>query len=270
MGLTVHGWGIICILLLSIALSLRIVRRMRPGNKPGVVRVGYIALIIFILATLSYSLSGMVAGNIYNAIVLPKYNAVVTGSFAYTDKDSRNRSRTMYHSIVSFTDRDGHNIETKTDVSSSGARQVGTHITVVYKKGMSRAEELSGSKLLLMGGGLVILAVMVYFLAAGFAFAIGAQMRVFWKIGTGAVIYCMIPAGMLFLLSGISYALVLHFRGEMRHPMPLWAVILCSFFATVLLLGFLGYINMLRGQKGSRGAYLRVSRQYSSGWVRKK
>lgn len=247
--ITGYGWTAIALMALSVLVAIKILKRGSRYGKSGCIGVGYVSLVVFILLSLSTTLAGVLGRFVVNVITLPRYEAKVIDISSYQDKDSRNRSTTMYKSVVAFVTEDGTPVEIGTDVSSSGRRAIGDIVKVGYRPGMPTAEELSGGKYILMGGGAFMLLIMGYFVVAGIMYAVGARMEVFYRFGMNLVLYVIFPVAMLFLLGGMGYAVILYFMGR-KPDMPVWAVVVCCFFCFILLGGMLGYIRMLTERRG--------------------
>lgn len=247
--ITGYGWTAIALMALSLLVAIKILKRGSRHGKSGCLGVGYVSLVVFILLSLSTALAGVLGRFVLNVVTLPRYEAKVIDISSYQDKDSRNRSTTMYKSVVAFVTEDGTPVEIGTDVSSSGRRAIGDIVKVGYRPGMQTAEELSGGKYILMGGGALMLLIMGYFVVAGMMYAMGARMEGFYRFGMNLVLYVIFPVAMLFLLGGMGYAVVLYFMGR-KPDMPVWAVMVCCFFCFILLGGMLGYIRMLTERRG--------------------
>lgn len=241
--ITNYGWGMIAVLVLSVLVALKVLKRNDRSLRPGCLGIGYVSLIAFCLFSLSIMLAGMLGSFVLHAFSLPRYEARVVDYSSYEDKDSHNRRVTMFRSVVAFT-ACGKPVTLKTDISSSAKRAIGEAVTVGYKPGMEIAEELSGNKYMLIGGAAVLLFIMGYFALGGIAYALGWRMKPFYNFGMSLLLYFIFPLAMLFLLGGMGYAVVLYFMGQ-KPDMPLWAVVVCSFFCLVLFSAFLGYIRML-------------------------
>jgi hypothetical protein len=243
--ITGYGWTAIVLIALSIFVAIKILKRRNPNEKSGCIGVGYVSLVMFILLSFSTMLAGMLGSFVLNVLTLPRYEAKIIDISAYQDTNRRKRTTTMYRSIVAFTTEDGTPVEIRTDISSSERREIGEVVKVGYRSGMQTAEELSAGKYILMAGGAVMLLVMGYFVIAGIFYAMGAQMSAFYRFGMNLLLYFIFPLGMLFLLGGMGYAVVLYFTGQ-KPDMPVWAVVVCCFFCLVLLGAMLGYLRMLR------------------------
>lgn len=250
--ITGYGWTAIGFIALSVLLAIKILKRGNRNARPGCLGIGYVALVAFCLLSLSATLGGVLGGFVVNAFTLPRYEAKVTSLSSYQstsqDKDSRGRSSsrtvTMYTSTVAFTTNDGTPVEIETDVSSSGKRAIGETVTIGYKPGMEKAQELNGTKYLLMGGATVMLLIMAYVVIGGFLYAMGFRMVRFYRLGMGLLLYFILPLAMLFLLGAMGYAVVLYFMGD-KPDMPVWAVVVCIFFCLILSGALLGYVRML-------------------------
>lgn len=242
--LTTAGWAAIAVIVLSVFLGLRVTKRISPKEKSGCLGTGYIVLVAFCLITLSVTLTGVLGGFFINLTSLPRYQAKVTGSTSYTDRDDKNRTRTMYRSTVTFVLQDGTPVTTDTDLSSSSPEKPGTTLTVGYRPGMSRAEEFSTAKYLLMGGAGVMLVLLWYVTIGGILYAFGGKVKAYAAFGLKGLLYVIFPLAMLFLFCGMGYAVVEYFMGR-RPDMPVWAVVICTFFCVMLLLGGWGYMRSL-------------------------
>lgn len=248
--ITNYGWGMIAIIVLSVLVALKVLKRNNRGQRPGCLGIGYVSLIAFCLFSLSTMLAGMLGSFVIHAFTLPRYEARVIDYSSYVDKDSQNKRVTMFQSVVAFNGKGGAPVTIKTDVSSSGKRAMGEVVTVGYEPGMETAEELSGNKYILIGGAGFMLLIMGYFALGGIAYALGWRMKPFYNFGTGLLLYFVFPVAMLFLLGAMGYAVVLYFMGQ-KPDMPVWAVAVCSFFCFVLFFAFLGYVRMLT-ERGRR------------------
>ncbi|MGF6849809.1 hypothetical protein QFZ51_005044 [Chitinophaga sp. W3I9] len=246
--ITSYGWAAIAIVVLSVLLAVKILKRNNPGGKPGCMGIGYVSLVVFCLLSLSATLAGVLGDFVVNAFTLPRYKAKVVSFSSYVSKDSKNKNTIMYRSTVAFTTKDGTPVEMETDVSSSGKPDIGEVITVGYEPGMSAAGEFSTSKYLLMSGAAVMLLVMGYFAIGGILYAMGWRMASFFNSGMILLLYFIIPLAMLFMLGGMGYAVVQYFMG-LRPDMPVWAVVVCTFFCLVLSAGMLGYFRMLTDRR---------------------
>jgi hypothetical protein len=247
--ITGYGWTAICFLVLSVFVAVKILKRRNESQKTGCIAVGYVSLVVFILLGFSAMLTGFLGSFVLNMFTLPRYEAKVVDVSSYQKNDKRNGTTTMYRSIVAFTAADGTPVEIRTDVSSSEKRAIGEVVEVVYKPGMEAAEELSGGKYLLVAGGAVMLLIMGYFAIAGILYAMGARMAAYYRFGMNGLLYFILPLGMLFMLGALGYAVVLYFVGS-KPDMPVWAVVVCSFFCLVLTGALFGYVRMLRERAG--------------------
>lgn len=243
--ITGYGWTAIVLIALSIIIAIKILKRRSPNEKAGCIGVGYVSLIVFILLSFSIMLTGALGSFVLNIFTLPRYEAKVIDISSYQHTNSKKRTTTMYRSIVAFTMEDGTPVEIRSDISSSERGEIGEIVKVGYRPGMQIAEELSGGKFILMAGAAVMLLVMGYFVIAGIFYAMGSQMSAFYRFGMKLLLYLIFPLGMLFLLGGMGYAVVLYFTGQ-KPDMPVWAVVVCCFFCLVLLGAMLGYLRMLR------------------------
>lgn len=242
--ITSYGWGMIALIVLSVLVAIKVLKRKDRERSPGCLGIGYISLIIFCLFSLSAMLAGMLGSFLINALTLPRYEARVVDYHTFEDKDSRNRRLTMFQPIVSFRTKEGSVVTIKTDIASSGKKDKGVSLTVGYKPGMDTAEELSGNKYILIGGACVMLLIMGYFALGGIAYAMGWRMRPFYRFGAGLLLYFIFPLAMLSLLGAMSYVVTLYFMGQ-KPDMPVWAVVICSFFSLTLFFAFIGYLRML-------------------------
>lgn len=234
----------IALVVLSVLVAVKILKRKNKDNKLGCLGIGYVSLIAFCLFSLSTLLAGILGRFLFDTFTLPRYEARVVDFHTFQDKDNKNRTVTMFQPIVTFATNEGTPVTIKTDISSSGKKTIGEVLTVGYKPGMETAEELSGNKYILIGGAAVMLLIMGYFALSGIAYAMGWRMKPFYRFGTGLLLYFIFPLAMLFLLCGMGYAVVLYFMGQ-KPDMPVWAVAICSFFSLVLLFAFMGYVRML-------------------------
>lgn len=247
--ITGYGWTGIGIIILSVLLAIKILKRNKPDSRPGCIGIGYVSLVVFCLLTFTVSLTGMLGGFVYKAVTLPRYKARIINYTSFESKDSRSRRIIMYRPTVTFTTADGTPVTMESDVASSGKPEIGGTITVGYKPDMEKAEELSATKFLLMAGAAVMLVIIGYFAVGGMLYAMGYKMRRYMKLGMNLLLYFILPLGMLFLFCGMAYALILYFRG-LKPDMPVWAVGICIFFCLVLALSFLGYARMLTERRG--------------------
>lgn len=243
--ITGYGWTAIALMALSIFIAIKILKRSSRDGKAGCIGLAYVSLIVFILLGFSTMLTGMLGSFMLNAVTLPRYEAKVIRTSPYQSTNSRRRTTTMYRSIVAFTNADGTPVEIGTDISSSERREIGEEVTVGYKPGRQTAVEFTSGSYILMAGGAVMLLVMGYFAVAGIFYAMGSQMSAFYRFGMNGLLYLILPLGMLFMLGGMGYVVVLYFTGR-KPDMPVWAVVVCCFFCFVLLGGMLGYVRMLR------------------------
>ncbi len=253
LSVTYYGWGAIALILMSVVLALRILKRSGSG-KPGCVSLGYISLILFIVFSITTMLSGMLGSFVYHAFSLPRYKATVVDHYSYVS-ESRDkgftRRTTMYQPIVVFKDNTGQEIKLKSDVASSSRSPLGSVITVGYKPGMPVAEAFSAGKYLLMGGATVMLLLLGYVSVAGIRYGLGGRMQHMISLGTGLLLYVFIPLAMLAFAAGLGYAAIEYFRGD-KPDMPVWALVICIFFCFILLLAFIGYVRMLAGRRSRR------------------
>jgi hypothetical protein len=249
--ITGYGWTGIAFMVLSVLVAVKILKRNNRSGNIGCISIGYISLVVFCLLTLSSVLAGFLGGFVINSFKLPRYQGKVVSISSYQDYDSKTRrTTTMYKSTVAFTLKDGTPVEIETDISSSGKREIGEMVTVGYEPGIDRAEEFSGGKYLLIGGGVVMLLVMGYFVTGGILYAMNVKMDWYFALGMKLLMYFIFPLGMLLFFCGRGYALVQYFMG-LRPDMPGWAVAVCSFFCLVLFLAMIGYVRML-GERSRR------------------
>lgn len=242
--ITGYGWTGIAIIILSVLIAVKILKRSNRQGRPGCLGIGYVSLVVFCLLTFTVSLGGVLGGFIYKAVTLPRYQARVVSYTSFESKDSKNRHRIMYRATVTFNTADGTPVTMESDVASSGKPEVGEIITVGYKPDMERVEELSWSKFLLMGGASVMLLIIGYFAVGGVLYAMGYKMKRYMGFGMNLLLYFIFPLAMLFLFCGMGYALVLYFMG-LKPDMPIWAVAICLFFCLVLAAAFFGYARLL-------------------------
>lgn len=251
--ITSYGWGAIGLVLLSVVLALKILKR-GESRKAGCVSVGYVALILFIVFSSTVVLSGMLGGFVYNAFTLPRYQATVVDHYSYTsesrDKNGTRRT-TMYQPIVVFKDNADREVRLRSDVASGSPEPLGSVITVGYQPGMATATAFSAGKYLLIGGATVMLLLLGYCSIAGIMYALGGKMQKMISLGLGLLLYLLVPLAMLGFIAGLGYATIEYFRGN-KPDMPLWALAICIFFCVVLLLTFTGYVRMLAERRSRR------------------
>ena len=250
--ITGYGWVAIAFMVLSVLMAVKILKRNNRDGNIGCISIGYISLVVFCLLSLSSVLAGFLGSFVVKSFTLPRYKGKVVSLSSYQSRDSKtNRTTTMYKSTVAFTLKDGRPVEIETDVSSSGKREIGEVVTVGYEPGMDRAEEFSSGKYLLIGGGVVMLLVMGYFVVGGILYSMQVRMEWYFGLGMKLLLYFILPLGMLFMFCALGYALVQYFMG-LRPDMPGWAVAVCGFFCLVLFFAMIGYVRML-GERSTRG-----------------
>nr|WP_295870515.1 DUF3592 domain-containing protein [uncultured Chitinophaga sp.] len=247
--LTGYGWTGIAIIILSVLIAIKILKRRDRNSRPGCLGVGYVSLVVFCLLFFTVGLGGVLCDFVYKVVTLPRYEARVINYTSFESKDSKNRHRIMYRATVTFNTADGTPVTMESDVASSGKPEIGEIITVGYKPDMERVEELSWSKFLLMGGASVMLLIIGYFAAGGVLYAMGYKMKRYMGFGMTLLLYFIFPLAMLFLFCGMGYALVLYFMGQ-KPDMPIWAVAICLFFCLVLAGSFFGYARLLMERRG--------------------
>ncbi|SHE75600.1 hypothetical protein [Pedobacter caeni] len=245
LSITNYGWVTIALAGLSIVVAIKVLQRMSSNRNSGFISIGFVALIVFILLSLSLSLGNFLGRFVAKTIRLPKYEAKIVDYTTHQSSGSGGRrSSTMFTPVVSFTTHKGIPLKIATDISSGGRPVTGELITIGYEEGMTTAEEFTGSKYLLIGGACTMLLIMGYFCIVGIAYAMGAEMRVYFSIGINLLLYVIFPIGLMFFLGAVGYALFLYFTGQ-KPNMPGWAVGVCIFFLIMLFLGFISYLQML-------------------------
>jgi len=155
----------------------------------------------------------------------------------------------MHTPTVQFISEDGQTVKLETNVASGGRPVIGDHLTVVYAPGDTVAPQISPASIGLLFGATLMLFIMSMLLFAAIQYARGADMAGIKSFSVGFVLRFLIPFGMLFLLSGMGYALWQYFAG--KKDMPLWAAIICGFFSFVLLLTIPTFLRMAFGRTRS-------------------
>lgn len=242
-------------ILLSAWLTWKVLKRSGKNERTGCITFSYFFLIFFTVTSLSVGGIVFLGKSVYNYFTSPKYTATVIDHQVYEQEESyqsngrtRYRTVTMYRPKVKFTDNNYDTIEIYNDVSSGEPRTIGSTINIGYRKGQSMAEEFSLTKLFLMCGLSVMMLILGYIVVAAIQYASGRNMKKTMNFGSKLLLQFLVPLGMIAMFSMLSFALYQYFTGQ-KPDMPLWAVILCSFFAFVLLLSTIGYIKILRGKK---------------------
>lgn len=254
--ITPYGWALIAAILLSLALTRGVVRRMSPKENAGCLSFGYTALIISILMIFVLTFSVSISQSIYGFFTKPKYQATVTSFSSHwedrDEKDSNGRSRKtkvlMHTPTVQFTDQAGNVQLLETDIASGAAPVIGSTIKVVYAPGDTIAHELSFASIALLFGASLMIFIMGLILFAAIQYARGVNMGGITAFGLGFLMRFLFPFGMLFLLGGMGYALFQYFTGH-KPDMPLWAVIVCCFFCLVLLMVIPVFLKMVYGKE---------------------
>jgi hypothetical protein len=252
---TPFGWAFFGAIALSLLLTRSVVRRMSPHEAPGCMTYGFTGLILTFMMVFVLTFSITISQSIYGFFVKPKYQATVI-SFSSQweereDKDSngrRTKRRVLMHRpTVRFLDREGKTVTLETDISSGAEPVIGEKIKVVYAPGDSVAHELSLASIGLLFGAFLMLFIIGIILVGAIQYARGADMSGIRNFGIGFVMKFLFPFGMLFLLSGMGYALWQNFAG--KKDMPGWAVGVCGFFCLTLLLVLPGYLKMAFARK---------------------
>ncbi len=81
--ITGYGWGMIVLVLVSVLVALKILKRKNRDGRPGCLGTGYVSLIVFCLLSLSAMLAGVLGSFLVNALTLPRYQARVVDYNAF-------------------------------------------------------------------------------------------------------------------------------------------------------------------------------------------
>lgn len=241
-------------IVLSAWLTYKVLKRSDKNAKPGCIGFGYFFLIFFTVTSLSVSGVVFFSKTVYNYFTLPKYTATVIDHEVYEKEESYNsngrtsyRTVTMYRPKVKFVDNQNDTVEIYNDISSGEPKPIGSTINIGYKTGQNTAQEFSLKKLFLMCGLSVMMLILGYIVVAAIQYALGKNMQKTLKFGAKLVLQFLVPLGMITMCCLLSFALYQYFSGQ-KPDMPMWAVIICGFFAFVLFLSSIAYIKTIRSK----------------------
>ncbi len=112
---------------------------------------------------------------------------------------------------------------------------VGEHITVVYESGDHTAQEKSWRTILLFAAALFMLFILGYVLLMIIAYSLKRDMEPYKTFASMLIFKVALPLGTMAMFSMLFYSIFAYFFLGNPRGLPLWAIVLCSFFALSLL-----------------------------------
>lgn len=231
LAITLFGSVLIAALLFGIWAAIKYQSQSADENgvrKFGGIKSFYVFAVTFVAAALAVGCCSLAIRSIKNYSKLPRYEAKVIGQHAYYSRDSDGHTSLMYETTVEFKDVHGHYITIPTDLNSGEQKKIGSTLKVGYEDGMSKAEEYSVGKLILMIGLAIMTLALTYFILFVFTYLSGRNTAKITSIGINILLYALLPLILLGFGGGLGYGLYRHFTGE--RPAPGFAVGIMIFF----------------------------------------
>lgn len=254
MSITPAGYIFFTVLALAITLSVLVTKRLsRETGKPnGCMAGAYIGTIVVAVTTLFVGSVFMFSAQIYKVATYPKYEATIVDVNSewverdYQDDDGFTRSETieMHTAVLEFYDHNNQLIRLNNNIRSGGKPTIGEQITIAYRDGV--LSEVSLRSLLMYIGLATMMILLGTISACMLLYAFNKNTERVQVFGWSFVFYFVIPAGLIFMLGGMLYALWDHYTNN--GDMPIWAQGVAIFFSVVILLVlFAGITNKIRG-----------------------
>lgn len=257
--ITPAGMAFLSLIVFSIWVTTRIKRRMEM--KAGCLSFGYIALIVFSIGIFAISapaiLISYIGLNLHTFANGERYTAIVKDYTSEVREDSEGDLTTYYCAQLVFVTDAGEKI-TKEDSSTIGEPQIGAKYTVYYNASNDKMFVWSAVFPIMVCGLLIMCSVFLVVFYGIMRYALGFDMKGFWKFlrNFGSVFF--IP----FIMIGFD-ALLIYALFHKTHP--LWVYALLIFFILVLTLASLGYIKMTI-KKGSLKWKAEPDASWSGNW----
>ncbi len=229
---------------IGIALGIGIDRRLK---KPGILSAIFFSTIMVTLSLTTLISAGFLTENLYAQIMHPKYTATVVGSQSHWDTDSDGNSQEMHTARLRFTQNNGKVITIPSTQSSGWKPVVGDTRTVRYQDG-----QLHEPSIWLYGMLLLMLAVSGFFTLVGAFFACGRSADKLVTIGVSALLFVIVPGGLLFMGGAMLWSVYEYIFGYNRAELSGGAAVLIGLFGALILFCGWGYVLMLRKNRQKR------------------
>lgn len=247
MQLTEFGKSFIVLFMLlviwSIWLSRKWIKRSSNGEKAGCLGSGYFFLIVFSISSLFFTFAYVVPQSLYHLWSKPSFDAVITGYHSEwvdeTRTDSNGHSYTtqvlMHTPQVTFVDQNHQQITLDNSIRSGRVPVIGEHIQIVYAAGDDHAQEKSLRSVLLQLCALFMVFILGFVLLCIFAYSLGRDMQPYRTVALFILMKIVIPLGTMAMFSMLCYSIFAYFYLGNPNELPFWVIGLCGFFALMLL-----------------------------------
>lgn len=243
--LTPFGFGLLFLVLITGIITWKIT--LRQKSRKNWLWKGFVFLVVFILFLLTTGIPYFTLPKVYEVLTLPRYEGRVVGHHSYyrnfTDGSGYKKVK-MHQPYVIFADREGNQIKVLADLASDTPKEIGSHVTVGFAKGMKKATVISGMSLLLLAGSGLLFLLTGYFSVMAIAYAMGKDTKPILRFGYLAGITFIVPLGLTGSCIVTIYLSYGYFSG-LRPDMPLWGAGICVLFGTVLFFATCGYMKRL-------------------------
>lgn len=236
--ITPIGYFTIAVIFISFYLTIRINKRL---NDKGCFAYGYIFLLVFSIISIFLSSSYMSFQSLYIYVAGENYEGKIIDykSYEKEDKDSnddyRNKSSTVYISIIEFVDKDNEKIQLESNIHSGTIPNVGGKISIFYLKGQTTVSEESIASFMLLLIGLAFTIFFGFFSVGIFKYGFGYSMLSFKE---QFVIGFYTAVKVSFFLFAFSFILPIYNYLVGKSDMPFWVFILCSVSFFTLIFSF--------------------------------
>jgi len=244
MTITPAGYVFFGTILFGILLMVGVNRRWKEkGEALGCLGNAYFGIIVVSITMLF--VGGMALGvqSVHQMVSFPKYEATIVSfeseweEFDREDTDGTRYTEDvlMHTPMLEFTDDNGQLITVPGDIRSGAEPVIGKRITIAYEDG--KVNMVTPAAFGLLTGLAVIVMILGYIFVSIICYVLGIKPK--WLDVFGTVVFSVVIfGGMLFMFGAMVYGVFKYFQPG--SDMPLWAMLVCAFFALMLALAFLG------------------------------
>lgn len=227
----------------SFVLTKFWVKPLAKNRKSSKFEFAYLFAVVFSISALFFPFTYWVSQAVYGLATKPTYDATVvsyTSEWVDTERTDSNgrkyKTKTLMHTAqVQFKDNQNRTLTLDNSVRSVDMPVVGEHITVVYESGDHTAQEKSWRTILLFAAALFMLFILGYVLLMIIAYSLKRDMEPYKTFASMLIFKVTLPLGTMAMFSMLSYSIFAYFFLGNPRDLPLWAIVLCSFFALSLL-----------------------------------
>lgn len=241
------GWGFIALIIFSIIIGNRILKRFRKIatiSTNGCLTRAYVTLVVFCIGVFAFLIGYILITTLYSKVDAlqngDRYVATVVDHVTSEKKDDETGNyETYYQSVLEFTTTDGSTKRINADTSSPSADAIGHTFDIRYNKSTGNIVMFSGTTVIMIVALVLMAIAFIGAFVALIAYALGIDTSKLASFGKSFLLMFFLPFVMIAFDALLIYSLL---YGN-RVSLPITAILV--FFIFVLSLSIVGYIKHL-------------------------